>query len=397
MARSLANPPYVALCRVEAELQESLRRFNAADDPSFALRSNYWCAFLAACLRLLKRDGSLAFVLPAAWDHAQYARGLRQTVLTFFRSVEVHRSLEPLFPDVREGRIMLVAKGHLQKPRVTRRIDHPTAASLIAALGEPSRTSSGLRISLPESSDGLLTSFNELFTVGIGAVTGDVDYFLLTESQRLAHDLPERALRPVLSRARHLTSAQMTKAQWERLKRADERIWLFSPDGRLLKNRAVRRYLQYGEKTCDLSGYKLSNRDPWYGVPSVGPGIGFMSGMATLGPWLSLRSMRGLTATNTLYVITSNRTMSLDEQAGWALSLLSTETRRQHQARARRYPDGLAKFEPHDISQLRLLMPKRFEGSRAIYERAIRLLLTGNLNDAVAIADASVVTANRKR
>jgi len=33
--------------------------------------------------------------------------------------------------------------------------------------------------------------------------------------------------------------------------------------------------------------------------------VGFISGMSSVGPWLALRSMRGLAATNTLYVIAS--------------------------------------------------------------------------------------------
>src|ERR1019366_6502361 len=77
---------------------------------------------------------SLAFVLPAAWDYALYAGQLREKVLTSFKSVEVHRSQEPLFPDVREGRVVLVAKGYLQVPEHAGRIDHSTAASLMSAL-----------------------------------------------------------------------------------------------------------------------------------------------------------------------------------------------------------------------------------------------------------------------
>jgi adenine-specific DNA-methyltransferase len=81
-------------------------------DSSFALRSNYWCAFLSACLRLLDTKGSLAFVLPAAWDYAHYASDVRRAVHQRFQSVEVHRSREPLFAEVREGCVVLVAKGY---------------------------------------------------------------------------------------------------------------------------------------------------------------------------------------------------------------------------------------------------------------------------------------------
>jgi hypothetical protein len=237
--------------------------------------------------------------------------------------------------------------------------------------------------------------FGDLFSVGIGCVTGDVNYFLLTESQRLEHNLPITALRPVVSKARHLTASQVTKPIWERLKRADERIWLFSPDARALRKSAVRAYLKHGEKVCNLDGYKLRNRDPWYEVPGIRSGIGFMSGMTSVGPWLGLRSMRGLAATNTLYVVTAKKPMGMDEQAAWALSLLSSETRRQVRAQSRCYPDGLTKLEPHDISGFRLLAPKRIAGSRKTYHQAISLLLAGDEEAATAVADRSVVDGNK--
>lgn len=49
----VANPPYVALCKLGADLQKTVRQFHDSENPSFALRSNYWCAFLSACLGLM--------------------------------------------------------------------------------------------------------------------------------------------------------------------------------------------------------------------------------------------------------------------------------------------------------------------------------------------------------
>ena len=388
--RIIANPPYVAIRKLHSSLQKSLTAFGAEGDRSFTLRSNYWCAFLSASLRILANQGSLVFVLPAAWDYAQYASDVRRAIHQEFESVEVHRCMEPLFTDVREGCVVLVAKGYRSNPRVSARFDHVTSEALITALtaGRSRKTTTP---SFANSIDSSFTAFSDLYNVNIGCVTGDAGYFLLTESDRTRLELPIEAVRPVLSKARHLSAAYITSAEWQRLLKADERVWLFSPGRTTLRQKAVRAYLEHGAKVCDLEGYKLRHRDPWYCVTDIkDSATGFLSGMTRLGPWISFRSKRHLAATNTLYVLTPKTKMRMDEHAAWALALLSTPARRQYQEIVRRYPDGLAKLEPHDVNSLRLPSPSRVKGACEEYERAVNHLMTGKVPKAVAVADAFV-------
>lgn len=386
--RIVANPPYVAIRRLHKALQKPLKRFASPDDGSFDLRSNYWCAFLSASLRVLANHGSLAFVLPAAWDYAHYAADVRRIVHERFHSIEVHRSREPLFPDVREGCIVLVAKGYRKNPSRTVRLHHEDSQALVASLLKGNGKATSRRTSA-QTIDSSLTPFSDLYSVRIGCVTGDAKYFLLRESDRIRLNLPKEALSPVLSRARHLNTAYMTTKDWQRLLDADDRVWLFNPEGRMLRLKAVKEYLEHGEENCDLDAYKLRNRDPWYRVPDIRQGVtGFISGMATAGPWICFRSKRYLAATNTLYTLSAKTKMSSEERAAWALSLISSSPRQQFRSIARRYPDGLAKLEPHDLNSLCLPTPSRTEGASNEYSRAVSLLLAGNVKEAVAIADA---------
>ena len=386
--RIVANPPYVAIRKLHPTLQQAMSVFRSAGDVSFALRSNYWCAFLAASLRVLATHGSIAFVLPAAWDYAHYASDVRRTIDEGFQSVEVHRSREPLFSEVSEGCVVLVAKGYRKRPRRSMRINHTNGQALITALLRGN--SKPITHHAPvKSADPSLIPFSDLFAVKIGCVTGDASYFLLRESDRIRLRLPRESVSPVLSKARHLTSAYMTAKEWGRLLEADERVWLFSPGPKVLGQKAVQKYLRHGRETCDLEGYKLRNRDLWYRVADIRHGAtGFLSGMTKLGPWICFRSKRQLVATNTLYALTAKIKLSSEEQAAWALSLISTTPRQQFQVIARRYPDGLAKLEPHDLNSLRLPIPLRTKGAPEEYARAITYLVAGSVTKAMAIADA---------
>jgi hypothetical protein len=89
----VANPPYVAICKLHPQLQKPLLSYGPGTDRSFALSSNYWCAFLSASLRVLEQNGNLAFVLPAAWEYALYAADVRQAIYRDFQSVEAVESL----------------------------------------------------------------------------------------------------------------------------------------------------------------------------------------------------------------------------------------------------------------------------------------------------------------
>lgn len=385
--RIVANPPYVAIRKLHPTLQRSLQALQTEDDVSFALRSNYWCAFLSASLRILADQGSLAFVLPAAWDYAHYAAQVRRAIHENFQSVEVHRSREPLFPEVREGCVVLVARGYKRRPTQSLRINHTNGEALIDALVSGNNKANQVR-ARTGAANSTLTRFSDLFSVKIGCVTGDAKFFLLRESERVGLGLPLESVTPVLSKARHMTSAYMTAREWQRLLNADERVWLFNPAPRVLRNKAVQAYLRHGEKTCNLDGYKLRNRDPWYSVPGIRYGdIGFVSGMTTLGPWISFRTKYQLAVTNTLYTLAANVKLSSDEQAAWALSLLSSAPRQQFNAIARRYSDGLAKLEPHDLNSLRLPTPIRTKRAREQYARAISYLVEGKVTEAVTIAN----------
>jgi hypothetical protein len=181
----------------------------------------------------------------------------------------------------------------------------------------------------------------------------------------------------------------MTGQEWNRLLREDERVWLFNPGPESINHSRVRAYLKYGRETCDLGGYKLRTRDQWYEVPHIRTDVaGYLSGMSRLGPWICFRSKRQLSATNTLYVLIKKTKMGRDERAAWALSLLSSSPRQQFATIVRRYPDGLAKLEPHDVNSLKLPHPLRTRGASDAYEKAVGMLLQGDETKAVALADS---------
>jgi adenine-specific DNA-methyltransferase len=398
--RIIANPPFLSLGLAPKAVRAAAIRHVAPDGSQVTLGGNLWYAFLCASLRILAPGGAIAFILPAAWDYADYALPLRRTIAGLFETVVVHRSQLPLFADVQDGSVVLVASGYQYRARRYERLLHRTADRLVSALESTAPTSAHLpALSLIDptpSVDGdtgselpRFTYLRDILSIKLGGVTGQVKYFLMTEPERRNRRLPVAAMHRVVTHAAHLSTSELTTKDWARLRTAGERVWLFRPGGKIRENAAVRRYigLPTGKGGCNRSGHKISIRKPWYQTPLPRNIHGFMSGMTNAGPWICLSAARGVSATNTLYVVTFNKSVSAAMRPPWALAMLSTPARNSIRGRARHYADGLMKFEPGDLLGAMVPVPERSTGASEAYSRAVEALLDGREAEASMIAD----------
>jgi adenine-specific DNA-methyltransferase len=382
--RIVANPPYVALSRVPSPLRERALAVEGPDGQRVRLGANYWYAFVCASLKLLKPGASMGFILPAAWDYADYAEPLRKGLSSQFARVEVHRCLEPMFKPVNDGCVVLIARRFGESNGKSFRCEYRSLNDLVTSLSSSEASRDQTR---QHSEEG--TPLGKVLELRLGGVTGDSRYFVLSEEDRKRHRLPKRTCLPVVSKSRHLTRGVITFKDWERLKDEGERVWLFRPEERWKDTPAVHKYLELpaSQSGC-RKGFKVEGRKPWYQTPMPTPVHGFISGMSRFGPWICLSSMDGLNATNTLYVVRFLKADLLkNEQAAWALALLTSRARQSLQSIKRRYPDGLLKIEPGDLAKLRIPTPTRIEGALKQYRVATKYLLAGDEKAATRLAD----------
>lgn len=221
----------------------------------------------------------------------------------------------------------------------------------------------------------------DILTIRLGGVTGASKFFLLSEVERRAHALSSAALVPVVSRARHLTTATVTRTTWSKLRDMGERVRLFRPPASLTGLSSVRRYMQKGKSV--RGALKVRTRDPWYRTPPPPQVDGFVSGMASRRPWIALNQMSKLSATNTLYVVQFRNPCSVDERSAWALSLLATTIAGISARYIRFYPDGLRKLEPRDFGEIPLRRPTQTNGATRAYAEAIAAFLAGDIESVI--------------
>jgi adenine-specific DNA-methyltransferase len=405
----VANPPYVAIERLGLAIRTAAIETSLSDKIKITADGNAWYAFLCAAIRLLKTNGSLCFLLPAAWDFANYAAPLRDSILEYFTDVEIYRTATPIFraEKVQEGAIILLARGRCDgrlnpsgndiKPvcrREVSSIDELICALSSDKLGDKGTKSlQNLNAAPPIRRSQECQSLGDILNIRLGIVTGDSSYFLLTERRREELRLPLTAVVPVLSRARHLTSAHMTAVQWNRLKEAGERVWLFNPGTSISANVFVQSYLRFGRNGgCKIENHKVKIRSPWFRFPPLMENVGFMSGMSTSMPWLSFRGMPKLGATNTLYVVNfTDPLLRQSERIGVAMSLLTSDVRDQMRKKGRAYAAGLLKYEPSDLLGLQVPKVGKVTAGWEDYRRALRALTEGDEVSCTKIADSCLI------
>jgi adenine-specific DNA-methyltransferase len=394
----VGNPPFVALRQLAPRLRATALAITGPSGERVTLVSNCWYAFLCASLNLLRTGGSLSFVLPAAWEYADYAAEVRNGIAGYFREVEVHRSKKPMFHSVLDGCLVVVGRGFGERSKGVVRFEHECGADVVQALRTQRAIAFGRRaISFATTASprgarqtGITRPLREILEIRLGGVTGDASYFLMTEQERRSRRLPVRCLRPVLSKARHLVGTQTSLREWSRLRKSGERVWLFSPTKACVKLRSVRAYLRLAPSKggCRRDRYKVKQRSPWYRIELPRSVDGFLSGMSSVGPWISFRAFRGITATNTLYTVRFRKGLGSEEKAAWALSLLTTQAQHAMSVIKRIYPGQLTKYEPGSLMSVRVPIPSRIRGARAKYSAAVEAILARDFRLSRQIADA---------
>ena len=386
--RIVGNPPFVSIKRLRMSLQGTAASVPDFDGVPIGRGSNTWYAFVLASLRLLKKGGCIAFVLPSAAEFTNYSAGVRSAVHDTFRSLELYRCTRPLFEGVQEGTIVAIARGYGSGPCRVRRKRYTTREGMIQALAQSGKSAGRECRARPAKPSPTMVPLKSIATLRLGGVTGDASFFLMDEAKRQSLQLPTSAFTPVVSKARHVRFAYLRRNVWNELKEADERVWLFNPTPLLIReNWRIRQYLYPKAGGCNREAYKIVDRKPWYQTPLLSPADAFISGMSQEGPWLCINEFSQLRATNTLYVLRFAHQYR-QERYMWALALLTSIAQRQIRGIGRHYADGLIKYEPGPLGEVELPRLRPDENYRMLYDQCVRKLLASDLTAAKDIADS---------
>jgi adenine-specific DNA-methyltransferase len=381
----LGNPPFIRYQSFNGDARsKSLRAALAAGVNLTGLASS-WAAFVVHASRFLKPDGRLGMVLPAELLSVQYAAPVRRYLLSRFASIRMVLFERLLFEGALEDVVLLMAEGTggcpmIEAMQVRDADDLPPGDSVQVATKEFTNDRWIATLVKPESWSifSEVTASDEFETLKdwgstyLGAVTGDNDFFCLSDSEVNRWGIPESdLLRISPPGSRHLRELEFGTRAWDQLRDDNRRCWLLYPQiGRQELRASTAAYIAHGETEGVHKAYKCTVRTPWWRVPLVESPDLFLTYMDQERPRF-VTNGADAQLLNSLYGVSLRKGRKTIGSKLLPLTTLNTVTLLGAEVHGRSYGGGMLKLEPREADRIPVPSLKSITANRAKLE-AIR-------------------------
>jgi adenine-specific DNA-methyltransferase len=374
----IGNPPFVryqehrGLDRkksVAAALAQGVRLSGLASS---------WAATLVHSSAFLKPDGRLAMVVPAELLTVGYAEPLRRWLRQRFAAVNLVMFERLQFRDAEENVVLLVAHGtgpcdsfclihvddaddladvHPLDPVGANPADEGKWSDLMLSLD--------VRQLFKSVAVERMARLDAYGTPELGTVTGSNEFFAISEVTRRKFNIPHKHLKPISPPGtRHLKGTTFTRAQWEDLRLAGERVWLFHPDVGT-RAKGVLAYIKHGESLHVDEAYKCTVRKPWWRPPVVAEPDLYFTYMSHRYPRL-ISNTSGATLLNSMHGVRLRGDAPAIACDALPLLALNSATMLGAEVLGRAYGGGILKMEPREAASLPVPAPHELAKAWAV-------------------------------
>lgn len=370
----LANPPYIPYQAIEAARRDELGA-QPMGIASVGGRASLWAYFIAHAVSFLAPGGRMAWVLPGAFLHADYAQPLRDHLAKSFRRVAAIVMYERIFLEegTDEETVILLADGHRLAPlrsaidliearsleHLQERISDWDLGRFVAVHGvRPAALSlcSDAR-TLLDDLDARPTSqpLGELASIQIGLVMGANRFFVLRRSELGAAGLEEVDCSHILAKFQAVKGINYTLADHEHHLDADGRGFLAGDAGTAPSQR-LRAYYDTFDEAARAKVGTFRKRATWWRPHDGRVADAFFPVMHHYGPRIVLNP-DGCANTNTIHRVYFDQAVTPLQRKLLAVSILSSYAQLSAELVGRRYGSGVLKHEPREAEKIRILMP----------------------------------------
>jgi len=377
----IGNPPFVRYQEHRGAVRKRSASTALAQGVRLSGLASSWAATLVHASAFLKPDGRLAMVLPAELLTVGYAEPIRRWLRSRFAVVNLVMFERLQFHDADENVVLLVAHGtgpcdsfclyHVDDADDLADV-HPLdpVGAIPAAEGKWSDLTLSLDIRQLFKSVGVerMSRLDVYGTPELGTVTGNNDFFTLSEVTRKQYKIPEKHLKPISPPGtRHLKGMSFSRAQWEELKLAGQRVWLLHPESGS-RSQGLADYLAHGEGLEVPKAYKCTVRDPWWRPPATPVPDLYFTYMSHRYPRLIENSAQA-SFLNSMHGLRLNDDAPKVARQALPLLALNSASMLGAEVMGRSYGGGILKMEPREAASLPVPEPKALEIAWQVLEK----------------------------
>ena len=399
----IGNPPYIRYQDFSGDSRTRALECAHLGGVKLSALSSSWAPFVVHAIRFLAEGGRIGMVLPAELLTSGYAGPVRSYLLSSFASVTVVMFDRPVFPEVQEEVVLLIAEGlHLgEADGITIHnvldIEHidDRSTHFTVVKGEErwpvGRCGSDAMTLMHSALEAGLTSLSTWGKVRLGAVTGANDFFTLTDEEVRRYRLAQDVIPLCPPGSRHLRLLSYGLDCHQQLTERGMRTSLFYPQKQL--SEGFFSYIERGEMSGVSQSYKCRNRHPWWLVPGVSTPDAFLTYMNGAGPNICANHARAA-CLNSVHGITFYEGLRDVGMEAMPLLSLSSITQLSAEVYGRSYGGGILKLEPREASKIVVVAPEQALGFKdelkTINKAVAGVLSSGARDDATRYVDKAL-------
>lgn len=411
----VSNPPYTRHHEISDSYKKRVNKQAEYEvGESISTLSPMYAYFYYHAATLLKTGGRLSFITPSEFLEARYGITLKKFLLDEFDirgMVLFNQSSAPEFEDALTTSVVSFLKKDSERNKTDARFvrvdGQPTPDEIIDSVNgdETGQTSWGFINTVAQaelcsetnwtscfdasegvSADGLVP-LSKLATITRGIVTGNNEFFCLSEQERVDWGIDTQYLTPIIRSASNAPGYNFTWGDWQSALEDGRQVWLLydvtdieirNPsqvlsgkagmnkslssytDSKPQKPPEVLQYIKQGKSDGVHNGYITQNREPWYKVGRRDAPPAFATYMSRDNPRFILNNTKCRTLSNLhgLYPTVDLTTHQLNA----LLAYLNSKSGNKHINQFdRTYASGMDKIEPNDLECVPVIDPRTLD------------------------------------
>ena len=284
----IGNPPYIRYQYLTAFQREKQSQVLIKNKMKSNKLINSWVFFLVACIELLEKNGTIAFVIPAEIMQVAYAEDLREYLSKHLSKINIISFNELLFKDAEQEVVVLIGKKKdKEKECLIANCLYDNVDDFIRKYNQNDliyekilNNEKWTRYYLNEKENNVIedikqdSRFRKLGDVGlvnVGITTGNNDYFSLDDNSVKKYDL-KKYTKPLIGRSSQTHGLVFDEDDWKKNVYKGVKAYLLTINENVNledMSEVQREYIKIGEDNGANKGYKCRIRKKWYSVPSI--------------------------------------------------------------------------------------------------------------------------------